>query len=47
MEKNNNQVIIELKIKKDNINGLLDGLKGLEDITSTKLVSYEGDLEEG
>ncbi len=25
----------------------LDGLKDLEDITSTKLVSYEGDLEEG
>ena len=38
---------MELKIKKDNIHGLLDGLKDLEDITSTKLVSYEGDLEEG
>jgi len=41
------QVIIEIKIKKDKVAGLLSKIKDIKDITYTKLVSYEGDLEEG
>ena len=41
------QTIIELKIKKDRVSLLLGELKELDEIIYTKLVSYEGDLEEG
>ena len=46
LDKGKSQLIIEIKIKKDKIQNLLDRLKGLKDITFVKLVSYEGDLEE-
>jgi uncharacterized membrane protein YhiD involved in acid resistance len=41
------QVIIEVKLKKDKVSGLLEKLKSIKDITYVKFVSYEGDLEEG
>lgn len=41
------QIIIELKIKKDNIATFLSQIKSIKEIISLKLVSYEGDLEEG
>ncbi len=41
------QVIIEVKLKKDKVSGLLTKLKDIKDITYVKFVSYEGDLEEG
>ncbi len=41
------QVIIEVKLKKDKVTGLLTSLKDIKDITYVKFVSYEGDLEEG
>jgi uncharacterized membrane protein YhiD involved in acid resistance len=41
------QVIIEVKLKKDKVSGLLTSLKDIKDITYVKFVSYEGDLEEG
>jgi len=41
------QVIIEVKLKKDKVAGLLTSLKDIKDITYVKFVSYEGDLEEG
>ena len=41
------QVIIEIKVKKDKVAGLLSKIEDIKDITYTKLVSYEGDLEEG
>ncbi len=41
------QTIIEIKIKKDKISLLLNKLKSLDEVEHTKLVSYEGDLEEG
>jgi uncharacterized membrane protein YhiD involved in acid resistance len=41
------QIITEIKIKKDRVSLLLNELKGLDEIVYTKLVSYEGDLEEG
>ncbi len=41
------QVIIEVKIKKDKVSDLLSKIEEIKDITYTKLVSYEGDLEEG
>ena len=41
------ETIIELKIKKANISPLLEALKSAEGVTFTKLVSYQGDLEEG
>jgi len=40
-------VIIEVKLKKDKVAGLLTSLKDIKDITYVKFVSYEGDLEEG
>jgi len=46
IDKGKTQLIIEIKIKKDKIHSLLDGLKSLKDISFIKLVSYEGDLEE-
>ena len=47
IEKEKNQIIIEIKIKKDRVSLLLNELKKLDEIIYTKLVSYEGDLEEG
>jgi uncharacterized membrane protein YhiD involved in acid resistance len=41
------QVIMEIKIKKDRIGSLLSEIKETKDITFSKLVSYEGDLNEG
>ena len=41
------QVILEVKLKKDKVSGLLTTLKDNKDITYVKFVSYEGDLEEG
>ncbi len=41
------QIIIEIKIKKDKIQEILKEIKGLKDLIYVKLVSYEGDLEEG
>ncbi|MDD3819039.1 MAG: hypothetical protein PHG41_04325 [Actinomycetota bacterium] len=47
IEKDKSQFIVEIKIKKDKIQDLLKVIKELNDLTSVKLVSYEGDLEEG
>jgi uncharacterized membrane protein YhiD involved in acid resistance len=47
IERDKSQLIIEIKIKKDRIQGFLKVLKELKDIVFVKLVSYEGDLEEG
>ncbi len=47
IEDGKTQVIIEIKLKKDKINGLLSEIKDIKDITYSKLVSYEGDLDEG
>jgi uncharacterized membrane protein YhiD involved in acid resistance len=41
------QVIMEIKIKKDRISSLLSEIKETKDINFSKLVSYEGDLNEG
>lgn len=41
------QVIMEVKVKKTKVADLLSEIKDIKDITYTKLVSYEGDLEEG
>lgn len=46
-EEEKTQVIAELKVRKDRLPLLLDSVRGLEEVTYTKLVSYEGDLEEG
>jgi len=47
IEDGKTQIIMEIKLKKDKLNGLLSELKDIEDITYSKLVSYEGDLDEG
>jgi uncharacterized membrane protein YhiD involved in acid resistance len=47
IEKDKSQLIIEIKIKKDKIQNLLKNVKELKDLIFVKLVSYEGDLEEG
>lgn len=47
LDDSKNQVIMEIKIKKDRVQALLDEIKSLKDLTLVKLVSYEGDLEEG
>ncbi len=47
IEKDKAQLIAEIKIRKDKIKNLTDAIKELKDITFVKLVSYEGDLEEG
>lgn len=41
------QIIMEIKIKKDKTQEMLNEIKGLKDTSYVKLVSYEGDLEEG
>jgi len=41
------QIIMEIKIKKDKIRELLSEIKDIKDISYSKLVSYEGDLDEG
>jgi len=41
------QIIMEIKIKKDKTQVLLNEIKDLKDLNLVKLVSYEGDLEEG
>lgn len=41
------QTIMEIKIRKDKVQLLLDDIKSARDISLVKLVSYEGDLEEG
>jgi hypothetical protein len=46
VDKEKSQLIVEIKIKKNKIQNLLEGLKSQKDITFVKLVSYEGDLEE-
>jgi uncharacterized membrane protein YhiD involved in acid resistance len=47
IEKDKAQLIAEIRIRKDKIKNLIDVIKELKDITFVKLVSYEGDLEEG
>jgi uncharacterized membrane protein YhiD involved in acid resistance len=47
IENDKSQLIVEIKIKKDKIQDLLKVIKELNDLTYVKLVSYEGDLEEG
>jgi uncharacterized membrane protein YhiD involved in acid resistance len=47
IEDGKTQIIMEIKLKKDKLNGLLSEIKDIEDITYSKLVSYEGDLDEG
>lgn len=47
IEQAKSQLIIEVRIKKDKAHSLLNELKKTEDINYAKLVSYEGDLEEG
>jgi hypothetical protein len=41
------QVIIEIKLGKDKVTSLLSKIQALKDVTYSKIVSYEGDLEEG
>ncbi len=41
------QIIMEIKIKKDKTQVLLNEIRDLKDLNLVKLVSYEGDLEEG
>jgi len=41
------QVVIEIKIKESRIQEMLNEIKKLNDLIYVKLVSYEGDLEEG
>lgn len=41
------QTIMEIKIRKGKVQLLLDDIKSARDISLVKLVSYEGDLEEG
>ncbi len=45
-EDEKDQVILELKIKKDKISDLLSDIKKIKNISNARLVSYEGDLEE-
>jgi uncharacterized membrane protein YhiD involved in acid resistance len=47
MEKEKAEIIIEIKVKKDKISEILGDLQGFENINFAKMVSYEGDLEEG
>jgi uncharacterized membrane protein YhiD involved in acid resistance len=47
IESDRNKEIFEIKIKKDRIQNLLDELKKMNNLSLVKLVSYEGDLEEG
>jgi uncharacterized membrane protein YhiD involved in acid resistance len=47
IEDNETQVIVEIKVRKDRITGLLSKIKDIKEVTYSKLVSYEGDLEEG
>ena len=47
IENGKTQIIMEIKLKKDKVNGLLSEIKDIKDITYSKLVSYEGDLDEG
>jgi uncharacterized membrane protein YhiD involved in acid resistance len=41
------QVIVEIKVKKDKVASLLSKLDAIKEVTYAKIVSYEGDLEEG
>jgi uncharacterized membrane protein YhiD involved in acid resistance len=41
------QVVIEIKIKENRIQEMLNEIRKLNDLIYVKLVSYEGDLEEG
>ncbi len=41
------EIIVELKIKKDNVSTFINQIKTLKGVSSLKLISYEGDLEEG
>jgi len=47
VEGEKSQVIMEIKIKKEKIQSLMEDIRSIKDITLVKLVSYEGDLEEG
>jgi uncharacterized membrane protein YhiD involved in acid resistance len=47
IEDNETQVIVEIKVRKDKIAGLLSKIKDIKEVTYSKMVSYEGDLEEG
>lgn len=47
IDSNKSQVIMEIKIKEARIQEMLNEIKGLKDLIYVKLVSYEGDLEEG
>ena len=47
IEDNETQVIVEIKVRKDKIAGLLSKIKAIKEVTYSKMVSYEGDLEEG
>ena len=47
IEAEKSQLIIEIKIKADKTQAMLEEIKALKDLIYVKLVSYEGDLEEG
>lgn len=47
IEDNETQMIVEIKVRKDKIAGLLSKIKAIKEVTYSKMVSYEGDLEEG
>ena len=41
------QVIVEIKLRKDRVTGLLSKIQAMKEVEYSKIVSYEGDLEEG
>ncbi|MBN2072325.1 MAG: DUF4956 domain-containing protein [Actinobacteria bacterium] len=45
-EAGSTQVITEMRVRKDKLSILLEKIRDLGEVTYTKLVSYEGDLEE-
>ena len=47
IDSSKSQIIMEVKIKEARIQEMLNEMKGLKDLIYLKLVSYEGDLEEG
>lgn len=47
IEDNRTQVIVEIKVKKDKIPILLSKIEAIKEVNNYKIVSYDGDLEEG
>jgi uncharacterized membrane protein YhiD involved in acid resistance len=47
LDKEKSQIVIEVKLKKNMVNDLMESINELEEVKFAKLVSYEGDLEEG